>query len=52
MKNTVIIPFEKKKFDNKRKLGVVFDRTMSNIYENNIFPTLLCAVVKIDDIKH
>jgi hypothetical protein len=41
---------DKNKFNNKRKLSVVFYRTMSNVYENNIFPTLLCVVVEIQEI--
>jgi hypothetical protein len=35
---------DKNKFNNKRKLSVVFDRAMSNVHENNIFLTLpLCC---------
>ncbi len=41
MMSPAIVPFEKKieqnKFNNKRKLSVVFDRAMSNVYENNNF---------------
>jgi hypothetical protein len=41
----------KKKFNDKKKLSVVFDRAMSNVYENNIFPTLPCYTVEIHDVK-
>jgi hypothetical protein len=41
---------EKNKFNDKGKLSVVFNRAMSNMYKNNIFPTLPCAVVEIHDI--
>jgi len=55
MKNIIIVPFEKTidkdKFNNKRKLSVVFDRAMSNVYKNNIFLILPCVVVEIHDIK-
>ncbi len=51
MKNVPIVPIEEKnKFNNTRKLTVGFDRAMSNIYKNNIFPTLPYAVVEIRDI--
>ena len=47
--------FEKKidrnKFNNKGKLSVVFDRAIPNVYENNIFPTLPCAMAEIREIK-
>jgi hypothetical protein len=34
-----------------KKRSVIFDRAMSNVYENNIFPTLPCVVVDIHDIN-
>jgi len=38
-----IVPFAKKfnknKFNDRKKLSVVFDRAMSNVYENNILIT-------------
>jgi hypothetical protein len=34
----------------KKKLSVVFDTAMSNVYENNIFPTLPCDMVDIHNI--
>jgi hypothetical protein len=33
------------------KLNVVFDRAMSNVYENTIFPTLLYDMVEIHNIN-
>jgi hypothetical protein len=41
---------DKNKFHDREKLSVVFDRAMSNVYENTIFPTLLCDMVEIHDI--
>ena len=39
---------DKNKFNNKRKLNVVFDRAMSNVYINIIFsPTISCVVIEI-----
>jgi len=40
----------KNKFIDRKKLSVVFDRVISNVYENNIFPTLSCNMVEIHDI--
>jgi hypothetical protein len=31
----------------EKKLSVVFDRALSNVYENNIFPTLTRDMVEI-----
>jgi hypothetical protein len=49
-----IVPFEKKidknKFNDKKKLSVVFDRAISNVYKNTIFLTLPCGMVKIHNI--
>jgi hypothetical protein len=33
-----------------KKLSVVFDRAMSNVYKNKIFPTLPCDMVEIHNI--
>jgi hypothetical protein len=33
-----------------KKLSVVFDRTMPNVYKNNIFPRLPCDMVEIYNI--
>jgi hypothetical protein len=41
----------KNKFSDKGKLSVVFDRAMSSVYENNIFPTLPYGVVEIHDLS-
>ncbi len=41
---------DKNKFNDRGKLSVVFDRAMSNVYENTIFPTLLCDMVEIHNI--
>ena len=41
---------DKNKFNDRKKLSVVFDRAMSNVYENNIFPTLPCDMVEIHNI--
>jgi hypothetical protein len=40
----------KNKFNDRKKLSVVFDRVMSNMYENTIFPTLPCDMVRIHNI--
>ncbi len=40
---------DKNKFNGRKKLSVVFDRPMSNVYEKNIFPTLPCAAVEIHE---
>ncbi len=40
----------KNKFSDRRKLSVVFDRAMSSVYENNIFPTLPYDMVEIHNI--
>jgi hypothetical protein len=39
-------------FNDRGKLSAAFDRTMlkSNVYENNIFPKVLCDIAKIYDI--
>jgi hypothetical protein len=37
----------KNKFSDRGKLSVVFDRAMSSVYENNIFPTLPYDMVEI-----
>jgi hypothetical protein len=54
VKSAPIVPFKKKidenKFNDRKKLSVVFDRAMSNMYENNIFPTLTCDMVEIHNI--
>jgi hypothetical protein len=34
----------------EKKLGIVFDRAMSNVHENNIYPTLLCDMGDIYNI--
>jgi hypothetical protein len=34
-----------------KKLSVVFDRAMSNVYENDIFPTFPCDMVDIHGIN-
>jgi hypothetical protein len=39
-----------KKFNNSKKRSVLFDRAMSNVYENNIFPTLSGDMVEIHNI--
>ncbi len=39
----------KDKFNNKRKLSIVFDKTMSNLYETNAFPTIPYAVIEIHE---
>ena len=48
-------PFEKKieknKFHNKNKLSVVFNRVLSIVYENDIFPTFPCGTVEIHHIN-
>ena len=41
---------EKNKFNDKGKISVAFNRAMSNMYRNNIFPTLPGAVVEIHHI--
>ncbi len=41
---------DKNKFNDRRKLSVAFDRAMSNVYENSIFPTLPCDMVEIHNI--
>ncbi len=41
---------DKNKFNDRKKLSVVFDRAMSNVYENNIFPTLPCDMVENHNI--
>ncbi len=41
---------DKNKFHYREKLSVVFDRAMSTVYENTIFPTLLCDIVEIHNI--
>jgi hypothetical protein len=41
---------DKNKFNDRKKLIVEFDRVMSNMYENNIFPKLPCDMVEIHDI--
>jgi len=50
-----MIPFEKKieknQVANKKKASVAFDRVMSNIYENNIFPILPHVLVEIHDLN-
>jgi hypothetical protein len=38
------------KFHDNGNLGVLFGRTISNMCKNNIFPTVPCALVKIQDI--
>jgi hypothetical protein len=38
---------KKNKVSDYKKLSAVFDRAMLTVYENNIFPTLSCVVVKI-----
>lgn len=30
---------DKNKFNDRKKSSIVFDRAMSNVYENNVFPT-------------
>jgi hypothetical protein len=42
---------DKNKSDERKKFRVRFDRVMSNVYENNIFFTVPCAVVEIHDIN-
>jgi hypothetical protein len=42
---------DKNKFRDRKKLSVIFDRETSNVYENNIFPTLPCVAVEIHDIN-
>ena len=41
---------DKNKFNDRKKLSVAFDRAMSNVYENTIFPTLLCEIAEIHNI--
>jgi hypothetical protein len=41
----------KNKVSDKGKLSVVFDTAMSNMYKNNIFPTLPCGIVEIHDLS-
>jgi hypothetical protein len=41
---------DKNKFHIRKKVSVVFDRAMSNVYENNVFPTLPYATVEIHTI--
>ncbi len=40
----------KNKFNARTKLSLAFDRSVLNMYKNNIFPTLPCVVVEIHDI--
>ena len=51
MKNAPILPFgesnRKKCFNGKGKVSVVVNKTMLNMYKNNIFPTLPCTEVEI-----
>ncbi len=42
---------DKNKFNDKKELSVIFDRAMSNVYKNNIFPTLPCDMMEWHDIK-
>jgi hypothetical protein len=48
------VPFaktiDKNKFNIRKKVSVVFDRAMLNVYENNIFPTLPYTTVEIHTI--
>ena len=55
MKSAPIVPFAKKKLIKinltiGKKLSIIFDKAMSNVYENTIFPTLLYGMVKIHNI--
>ncbi len=51
MKSVPFVPFvEKNKFHGRKKLNVVLDRAMSNVYENTIFLTLPCDMVEIHNI--
>jgi hypothetical protein len=49
-----MVPFAKKidknKSNDRKKLSVVFDRAMSNVYENIIFPAPPCDMVEIHNI--
>jgi meiotically up-regulated gene 157 (Mug157) protein len=54
VKSAPIVTFAKKidknKFNDRKKLSVVFDKAMSNMYENTIFSTLPCEMVEIHNI--
>jgi hypothetical protein len=54
VKSAPFVPFAKKinknKFNDSKKVSVVLDRAMSNMYENTIFPTLSCDMVEIHNI--
>jgi hypothetical protein len=41
---------ERNKLNDKEKVTVVFNGAMSNMYKNNIFPTLPCTLVEIHNI--
>jgi hypothetical protein len=53
-KSALIVPFakriDKNQSNDRKKLYVVFDRAMSNVYENNIFSTLPYDMVEIHNI--
>ena len=54
MKGTPIVPFEKIEkniFHNKNKVSVVFNRVMSIVYENDIFPIFPYGTVEIHHIN-